>query len=406
MDQRTQLPGTCDGVAPPAHRSAPTSSAGSLPRAVCAAVPTLLNLTGGSLTKMHPGTARDLLVIEDDKGFVSSLTRLLEASPRQKFAVRATGTLAEALQTLATVQVDLILLDLSLPDSTGAETFRAVQAAAPDLPVIILSGLDDEDLAVRLVQEGAQDYFIKGDGDIHLLSRAIRYAIERKRSEQALRASERQLHALAERLQAVREEDRVCLARELHDRIGQDLAVLKMELYALAANLPEGADDPRGKARAIADSVTSTISAVREICSELRPQMLDDLGLVAALEWHAQQFSKRTGIQCSFSGDLPAKIDPARSVAVYRVVQEALTNVLRHAGATRVEICARARTDRLEVTIHDNGRGITSEEIEQGQSLGLLGMRERVHSFGGTFDISGSPGEGTRITVSLPLQTP
>ena len=466
-------------------------------------------------------SAPKLLLIEDNNEVVTSLTKLLSEYSRHTFLVSAANTLAEGLRVLQSTGIDVIVLDLSLPDSSGRETFHTLRRAAPHLPVIILSGTQDEDLAVGLVQEGAQDYFVKGEGDIHLLPRALRYAIERNRAEQALaaernllrnvinsipdiiyvrdlarrciventahasalqcgghgaatlleedgsddecvlsraqpvlnrvcavnvapaaevqwfstskvplldrdgtviglvgslrditeqkraeeglRASEQQLHALAARLQTVREEDRVRIARELHDHIGQDLTVLKMELCALASN-PDRADDSvRLKALSLADLVTDTLRAIREICADLRPQMLDDLGLVATLEWHAQQFQKRWAIPCNVAASGHIALDPERTVAVYRVVQEALTNIVRHAGASSIEVVLAAKDGILNVIVRDNGRGITQEQIAQRQSLGLLGMRERVQGFGGEFTISGKRGKGTTITVRMPL---
>lgn len=350
-----------------------------------------------------PTLAVDLLIIEDNPQMVEVLAKTLSCTRSGRFAVRAAHSLEQALDEIRSGGIEAIVLDLALPDSAGVDTFRRVHAAAGHLPIVILSGTDDEELAVQLVQEGAQDYFIKGEGNMHLLPRAIRYSIERKRAEEELQASERQLHALAARLQTVLEDDRIRIARELHDQIGQSLALLRMNLAILAKCEPSS-EALQERARSMSEVVDSTIRTVRGICGDLRPRLLDDLGLVAALNLKAQQFQECTSIACHFSASGNVHLENARSTALFRIAQEALTNILRHAAATRIDIRLNKDCDRVELSIEDNGRGITDEEITQRESLGLLGMRERVQVFGGCIEISGLPRKGTTVRVHLPLQ--
>ena len=238
----------------------------------------------------------------------------------------------------------------------------------------------------------------------YLFSHYVFGIVEQKDAE--LRSSREQLRALARHLQSVREEERSRIAREVHDTLGQPMAALKIDLAWLAARVPADEATWQERIRTTLALVDSTIRSVRQIMTDLRPSLLDDLGLVAAVEWETQQFQKRTGIRCEFVSDQPElALPPEISTAVFRICQEALTNIARHAGATRVSILLERDAGDLLLSVADNGRGITDGEIAAQSSLGLLGMRERALLLGGQLSISGQPGKGTTITLQLPLPT-
>ncbi len=220
---------------------------------------------------------------------------------------------------------------------------------------------------------------------------------ERKQTEEALRA-------LTARLLEVREEERAGIARELHDQLGQALTGLKLDLAWLDRRLAE--PSLRAKTAQMVSTIDEAVQAVRRISSELRPGVLDNLGLAAAIEWQAAEFEQRTGIRCAVSAPAqPPKLEAARATAVFRIFQEALTNVARHAGASHVQIQLREVDGQMELTIADNGRGI-SEVEGAAQSLGLLGMRERAAAAGGRLAITGAPGQGTTLRVTVPISEP
>lgn len=230
----------------------------------------------------------------------------------------------------------------------------------------------------------------------------------RKQAEAELRASTDQLRALSARLLAAREEEGTRIAREIHDELGGALTGFKWDLEELertlaGANNGEGLGAARDRIPMLADNIDSTIDVVRRISAELRPGVLDDLGLVAAVEWQAQQFQQRTGLtaQCELCGDVDLARD--RAIAVFRVFQEILTNVMRHAQATRIDIKMAESDGALMLEVKDDGRGISETERENRSSLGLLGMHERVQLVGGEIEISGASGKGTRVVVSVPL---
>jgi signal transduction histidine kinase len=226
---------------------------------------------------------------------------------------------------------------------------------------------------------------------------------ERTLTEQRLRASEENLRALAAHLQSVREEERIHIAREIHDELGQALTGLKFDINAMAKS--GSADDPAmvEKRQNLCLQIDRIINSVRRIASGLRPEVLDEIGLAAAIEWQAREFQRRTGIRCVVE-TAPGFSDPdkERATALFRIFQELLTNVARHAGATRVSVHVAQDDEMLALKVEDNGRGIQEQEIESPRSLGFLGLRERVLAFAGTIDVKGQAGKGTTVSVSIP----
>jgi PAS domain S-box-containing protein len=231
----------------------------------------------------------------------------------------------------------------------------------------------------------------------------------RKRAEEQLKRSNEELHALSARLQSVREEETMRIAREIHDELGATLSSLRWDLEEVEEIVSESADlsplaDLRQKIAAMIRLAETIIDTVRRIASELRPTALDEFGLSAALQWHAQQFQARTGIvvDCDCSLD-NLDLNREQATAIFRIFQEALTNILRHAQATRVEVVMKQAAGDFVLTISDNGKGITEAEKSVRSSLGLLGMRERAHLIGGEIDIAGAEGQGTVITLRVPI---
>jgi signal transduction histidine kinase len=227
--------------------------------------------------------------------------------------------------------------------------------------------------------------------------------ISRKRAEKDLTRRADQLSAISRRLMTVQEEERVRIARELHDELGQLVTAAKLELMPLLQDVTV----PQRIARVqrVLELLDRTVDSIRRVAYELRPPLLTEFGLASAIDVEVSAFHQRTGIECEISSRSPAiELDPERSTAVFRVVQEALTNVARHAHATRVEIRLRQSQSELLLDVQDNGRGITPQQLADPRSLGLLGMRERISQFGGTIVIEGVPGRGTIFKVRIPTQ--
>jgi len=220
---------------------------------------------------------------------------------------------------------------------------------------------------------------------------------ERKRTEA-------QLRNLAARLEAIREEERTRIAREIHDEVGQALTALKMDLAWLGKKVPPRGTPVRRKLRGMESVIDATMDALHRILAELRPGVLDDLGLPAAIRWVAEEFKRRTEIACTvqMTGGEP-RLDSGQATAVFRILQEALTNVARHAHARRVEIRLHVLPTAFELVVSDDGRGITATDLQASGTLGILGMRERALTWHGRVTVRGEPGRGTTVRVFMPM---
>lgn len=234
---------------------------------------------------------------------------------------------------------------------------------------------------------------------------------QRKLGESRLRATLEELRMLSGRLATVREEEQTRIARELHDELGVGLTCLKVDLSRLHTIMgaPRGArarNKMEDKIRSMVEQVDATIASVQRIVTELRPRILDDLGLVAAIEWQCQDFQQRTGIPCTcVSSSDNIAMEPEQATSLFRICQEALTNTARHAQAKAIQVLIKQLDNNLQLTIQDDGVGISCEKLTESTSLGLLGMRERAASLGGQVSIAGSPGKGTTVTVRVPLSS-
>ncbi len=228
---------------------------------------------------------------------------------------------------------------------------------------------------------------------------------ERKRAEEDSERSLEQLRALAARLQSAREEERKRVAREIHDELGQALTAIKMDLTLVLHALPSDKKQEAERGEAAMKLLDQTVRSIRRIATELRPSMLDDLGLTAALEWAAEDFQARTGMKCSVSlPEVDIVLDPERATALFRIFQETLTNIARHAAANEVDVRLAREDGFLLLEVRDNGRGVELEQVSAPTSLGILGMRERALLLGGVFTISGTPGQGTMVSARIPVE--
>jgi signal transduction histidine kinase len=349
-----------------------------------------------------------ILLVEDDAADAALIAHAL-SQDGLGFTSKRVETTEEYVQALEHDAPDLILSDYTLPGFDGNTALLIAQKKRPETPFIFVTGTMGEEAAIETLKNGATDFVLK----MHLdrlgpaVRRALREARERadrKQTVEQLRQSHKQLHALSVYLQHVREEERINISRAVHDELGQALTSLKIDLFWLASRLPKDQAPLIEKTNKMSAHIDDTIETVRRISTELRPGILDHLGLVAALEWQANEFQNRSGIQCVVKSSLDGAIlDEDLNTAFFRIFQETLTNVLRHAGATRVNVHLREDGENLILEVKDNGRGITSAEIANTKSIGLLGMRERASLLGGKISLAGARGKGTRVTISIPL---
>ncbi len=340
--------------------------------------------------------------------------------PPNHFTIQAAERLAQGNRLLNAHSVDVVLLDLNLPDSSGLKTFSRLQADFPHLPIIVMTSINDEALAIRAVRQGAADYLVKGQVDGRLLRHSLLYCIERKHLEEELARArddletrvkertaelslaEQELRALSHRVLAIQEEERRSIARELHDQTGQSLTMVKLLLERAKKSPPDKVAAVLSEA---SQQLSELIGQVRNLSLALRPSMLDDLGLVPALVWLCERVHAQSGVLVKFEHEELECSSMQVNTAAYRITQEALTNIVRHARATRATVRLQARGHNLCLGIQDDGCGFDMQALATGTSSGLSGMRERAKLLQGSFKVESSPGSGTRISVELPIPT-
>jgi len=325
-----------------------------------------------------------------------------------KFTV-ATVDSREALEAeLSHKAPSLILSDYCLPEFDGSAALEIATLLAPGVPFIFVTGVLGEEVVIEMLKKGATDYVLKSRLTrlVPAVNRALRESDQRRenlKAQEKLRRSYDQLRALTGHLRFVREEERTRIAREVHDELGQALTGLKLDLAWLSGKVT-GERTLHRKIKAMSGQVDATIQTVRRIATELRPGVLDNLGLAAAIEWQTADFQERTGIRCEVKIDVSETIwDREFSTMCFRIFQETLTNIMRHARATRVDVTLTQVDHELVLTVRDNGRGISEKEVVHARSIGLIGMRERVAQVGGQVFFFGIPNRGTTVTMRVPM---
>ena len=350
-----------------------------------------------------------ILLLEDSPPHAELVEHFLRDSGL-KFEVTRVDTRNAFIDQIDHHPPDMILSDYALPSFDGYAALALAKEKVPNIPFIFVTGTMGEEVAIETLKNGATDYVLKTR--LARLGPAVQRALretadrrERQRAEDKLRRSLDQLRALTSYLQYVREEERTRIAREVHDELGQALTGLKLDMSWLAARLGRNAKPVQAKVKTMVDHIDETIQTVRRIATELRPGILDSLGLVAALEWQANEFQSRTGIPCNVVAAVDdSQLQQQFATVFFRIYQETLTNIIRHAKATRVDVRLAEESGALVLTVQDNGRGISEEEIANTRSIGLVGMRERAMLIGGEITLQGTPGKGTTMTLRVPLE--
>jgi len=342
----------------------------------------------------------------EDSAADHQLVQLTLRRAQLPHTLQQVDTLAGFTHCLQSNTFDLVLADWHLPGFTALDALQCVPHDSP-LPVfILLSGAIGEAAAVQAIQQGFADYLSKDDLSRlpHVMERALEIAQARQARERAARElaeSEQRLAALAAHLQTSIEEERAAIARELHDDIGGILTAVKFDLAWMQRHAVK--EEVRQHAVNASHMLQQAIHAARRIMQGLRPPVLDE-GLVASVRWLAETFERRNPVRvhvASSSATLP--LSPAIQLIAYRTVQEALTNIGKHAQAQNVHIELSDREGVLTLEIQDDGQGIAPDALRKPQSFGLKGLQERVRRVGGWLDISSRPGQGTLIIASIPL---
>ena len=347
----------------------------------------------------------EVLLVEDDEDDYILIEALLSEASSPLYHLDWVSSYDKAIEAAGRARYDVFLLDYRLGNRNGMELFHELVRMGLDAPVIFLTGRGDYDLDMEAMKAGAADYLVKGELSAHLLERSIRYSIERKRSQEALQKSQKQLKYLSSQLLKVQENERKRIAGELHDDLGQILTAIKYGVEHTIDLIKRGAGAPE-PLEALIPTIQHAIEEVRRIYTCLRPSLLDDLGIVATIGWYCREFGKmhpRIDIQKHIrvqEEDVPERL----RVVIYRVIQEAMNNIAQHSEADYVNISLEKKGDLVELIIGDNGRGFNLTDVpsEKGDldGLGIVSMKERVELTGGRFEIQSTRGGGSTIRAS------
>jgi len=347
---------------------------------------------------MNPAELRfRALVVEDNPADALLLEDVLRRIREAQFEITHVERLGDALASLAVAAYDVVLLDLGLPDSKGADTVTRLRQSQPGVPVVVLTGLDDEAVGISAVQLGVQDYLVKGNLTPHVLGRSIRYAIERKRAEQAM---------MAQLKEAAIVEERNRIAGEIHDILAQDFVGILLQLEA-ARDLNGSNPAEAAKCIQLAAAVArSGLAEARRSVWALCPPELDAEGLVGAVQGFLSRVAVGNPAAIGFSlrGE-PYPLSNDKALGLLRICQEAVVNALRHAQASKIRVQLTYEPSGVDLCVYDNGRGFDPKAHAGGKGFGLTSMRERAERIGARIEISGEPGQGTRLTVAARTPT-
>ena len=343
---------------------------------------------------MNRQPARRILLIEDNPGDARLIQETLREIQGRPFEAESAPTLAVGLQRLSNEAFDLLLLDLGLPDSQGSESLLKVRNGNPDLAIVVLTGLNDERVAVEALQLGAQDYLIKGDYQSNQLGRSLRYAIERKQVENALREARM-------REEMERQSERQRIAMDLHDGVIQDI-------YGVALSLETALEDKSKDRSALNQSLERNVDQLHEILANIRSYIFDlrprrfSGDLADDLRDLARQFEHDSQVRTviSVTDSLP-QLDVPTGLALFHISHEALSNARKHARPSLVQLSARGDNGRVVLEIRDDGEGFDVDANRPEQHRGLRNMADRAAAVGAVLIVDSAAGRGTSIRVEL-----
>jgi signal transduction histidine kinase len=352
-----------------------------------------------------------VLLIEDDEDDYILLRNLLKEVPAAQYKVTWTQTYEEGLGEIEKGVYDVCLLDYLLGGRNGVEMLSTLEESPERPPIIILTGQGDYLVDLKAMEYGAADYLLKDEMTAHALERSIRYAMERKKSRDALGESERQLKRLSSALLKVQENERRTLAAELHDNLGQLLTAIKFNIEGVLARMDPDERSTRDL-NALIPNIQAAVEQVRNMYTELMPTALEDLGILATLNWFCREFQKDHPailVERRFEAN-EHEISVDLRLVIFRIVQDALKNVAAHSKADRACVLLTRENGFLSLDIGDNGTGF---DVPGAMSitcsncgLGLMSMKRRAELSGGSFRIDSDEGKGTRVRVRWPLTEP
>jgi signal transduction histidine kinase len=341
-----------------------------------------------------------ILIVDDEPSARETLVAMLEG---EKYDLQLAKDGFQALQMLQQLQPDLVLLDVMMPGMDGFEVCRRIRSTPElaEVPIIILTALDDRESMLRGIEAGADDFLSK-PADRRELTARVRTVVRLNRYH-TLREQRENIRQMAARVVAAQEEERQRISRELHDDLGQALTTHLLGLRNLQEDLSLPVEVMFERLQSLYDQSYEIFIKVRRLAQDLRPPVLDALGLKVAMQTYCTEFTRRTHLPVIFEADpsLPGLTD-TYNITIYRALQEALTNIVKHAQASQVWVELSVEDDGIHLTVQDNGIGFR-EERPRSDGIGLAGLRERITIAGGTLDINSAPKRGTVLSARLPL---
>lgn len=340
-----------------------------------------------------------ILIVDDDDAGRATLEAILDG---QGYNLEMAENGPKALDKASALQPDLILLDVMMPEMDGFEVCRRLRSTPglAEVPIIILTALDDTSSRLEGIEAGADDFLSKPFNHQEFRSRVR--TITRLNRYRTLLEQRDSLREMAQRLVSAQEEERLRISRELHDELGQALTAHLIGLRLLSRDLPMQVPPLRQRLDTLVVDTVETLNKMRQLAEELRPPVLDTLGLSTALESYCNDFSARSRLTLTYESANIPPVSDLIAITLYRFLQESLTNVLKHAQATRVWVELALEDDTVILTVQDNGKGFTKETVGT-RGIGLQGLHERLTIAGGKLTIRSTPGRGTVIMASLPL---
>lgn len=341
-----------------------------------------------------------ILVVDDEASGVETIMAILEG---QGYKLVSAMNGYDALEKAENLTPDLILLDVMMPGMDGFEVCRQLRNShrLAEVPIIILTALDDRSAMLHGLEAGADDFLTKPVDRQELRAR-IR-TITRLNRYHSLLEQRDGLRKMASKIIEAQEQERQRISHDLHDDLGQSLTAHILNLRNLQADLPMDQNDLRSKLEKLINDTSESLNHVRMLAQDLRPPTLDTLGIQAAITAYCRDFGSRTHLSTLVKVDpnLP-KISEVYAVTLYRILQEALTNISKHAKANQIWVDLDQENDFVQLTIQDDGQGFS--EVESGdKGIGLIGIQERVNMVGGTLNVHSNIGQGTVLTISLPI---
>lgn len=346
-----------------------------------------------------PENSGTILLVEDSPTDKILIKKYLSRSSFKDWEVHDRSRLASALEALQESTPDIILFDLSLPDSTGMDSYVHLRRNNDKVPVVVLTGMSDLELAKSLIKMGAQDYLIKGEFDTKLLEKAIDYAMERNKLKLENNHTK---ESLLDSVLEAQDQERGRIAKELHDGVVQSLTAVSLNIALLKEQSAKAGKNFAAQLEKCERGLAAGIDEIRNISHSLMPRVIAEMSLTNAIESLIADLSDAVSLEISFLSNFDMELDKKRKITIYRIVQELMNNTIKHAQANNLIIQLIQYADAVCLMLEDDGVGFDLQQVKDNKScFGLQSIESRINAVGGVFEIDSNPGRGTNVIISI-----